>query len=203
MDRFERRARKAALKRQQKEARRAKAMTASEPAPEMPPEMPPEMEPEMEPYGAEQQANAASMNSSARSCLPDAEPAPDGALGACAVAASFGVTVSKGLQHIANLKLDDDHARQMLVRAAHVLDDVICTVQEALQAVSPDRRREAMAVLNAEPEPEPLYATPQQRPRRGPDPVVTLMRIGMQAASLLRRIISKTNPGLGRLQKAA
>lgn len=199
MDRFERRARKAALKRQQKEARRAKAMTASKPAPEAAPEMPSEMEP----YGAEQQANAAHLNRVARGNLPDAEPAPDGALGACAVAASFGVTVGKGLQHIANLKLDDDHARQMLVRAAHVLDDVICTVQEALQAVSPERRREAMAVLNAEPEPEPLYAVPQQRPRRGPDPVVTLMRIGMQAASLLRRIISKTNPGLGRLQKAA
>ncbi|MBK8206964.1 MAG: hypothetical protein IPK87_09275 [Planctomycetes bacterium] len=199
MNRFERRARIAALKRQQKEARRAKALTASEPAPEATPEMPPELEP----YGAEQQANAAHLNRVARSKLPESGTAPDRVLEACGVTAGFGVAVSKGLKHISELKLDDDHARQMLVRAAHVLDDVICTVQEALQAVSPERRREAMAVLNAEPEPEPLYSTPQQRPRRGPDPVVTLMRIGMQAASLLRRIISKTNPGLGRLQKAA
>ncbi|MBK8206647.1 MAG: hypothetical protein IPK87_07595 [Planctomycetes bacterium] len=195
MNRFERRARIAALKRQQKEARRAKAEPALEAAPEMPPEL--------EPYGAEQQANAAHLNRVARSKLPESGPAPDRVLEACGVTAGFGVAVSKGFQHIAELKLDDDHARQMLVRAAHVLDDVICTVQEALQAVSPERRREAMAVLNAEPEPEPLYSSPQQRPRRGPDPVVTLMRIGMQAASLLRRIISKTNPGLGRLQKAA
>lgn len=98
-------------------------------------------------------------------------------------------------------ELDSHRARGMLARAAEFLDEVIATTREALAQVPADRKREALAIINAKPEADGVSA--QKRPRRGPDPVVTLMRIGMQAASLLQRVLGKTNPELGRLKRAA
>ena len=67
--------------------------------------------------------------------------------------------------------------------------------------VTPEKRREALAIINEKPEPGEVSA--QKRPRRGPNPVVSLMRVGMQAASLLKRVLAKTNPELGNLKRAA
>ncbi|MCA8910463.1 MAG: hypothetical protein KDB82_02070 [Planctomycetes bacterium] len=98
-------------------------------------------------------------------------------------------------------ELDDERAREMLLDAAALLHEIVTDTREALAHVPPERKREALAVINARPDPSDVNA--QRRPRRGPDPVVSLMRIAMQAASLLRRIILKTNPELGQLKRAA
>ena len=98
-------------------------------------------------------------------------------------------------------ELGDDEAREMLVGAARMLNEVIETTHAALRSVPETWRREAASTLAAGPEASDL--PPVKRPRRGPDPVVTLMKVGMQAASLLKRIIGKTNPNLGKLRRAA
>ncbi|MEZ5991761.1 MAG: hypothetical protein R3E76_05360 [Planctomycetota bacterium] len=98
-------------------------------------------------------------------------------------------------------QLDDDRARAMLVDAAELLHEVVVETREALAQVPPEKRREALAIINEKPEPGEVSA--QKRPRRGPNPVVSLMRVGMQAASLLKRVLAKTNPELGNLKRAA
>ncbi|MCA8946769.1 MAG: hypothetical protein KDB29_11120 [Planctomycetes bacterium] len=98
-------------------------------------------------------------------------------------------------------QLDDDRARGMLVDAAELLHEVVVETREALAQVTPEKRREALAIINEKPEPGEVSA--QKRPRRGPNPVVSLMRVGMQAASLLKRVLAKTNPELGNLKRAA
>lgn len=98
-------------------------------------------------------------------------------------------------------QLDDDRARAMLVLAAEFLHEVVADTREALAQVTPEQRREALTIINEKPEPSDVSA--KKRPRRGPNPVVSLMRVGMQAASLLKRILAKTNPEIGNLKRAA
>lgn len=98
-------------------------------------------------------------------------------------------------------QLDDDRARAMLVLAAEFLHEVVADTREALAQVPAEQRREALAIINEKPEPSDVSSV--KRPRRGPNPVVSLMRVGMQAASLLQRVLGKTNPELGRLKRAA
>ncbi|MCA8914782.1 MAG: hypothetical protein KDB90_05170 [Planctomycetes bacterium] len=100
-------------------------------------------------------------------------------------------------------ELTDDEARGMLVRAARLLDDVVVFTREALDMVPEDRRREAEAIVAEARTSRTAEGSPQKRPRRGADPVVTLMKVGMQAASLLKRVIGKTNPNMGKLRRAA
>ncbi|MCB9896046.1 MAG: hypothetical protein H6839_16560 [Planctomycetes bacterium] len=98
-------------------------------------------------------------------------------------------------------ELDDDAARAMLVRAAYLLDDVIRTTSEALESVPAAWRQEIARVVKARP--EGATGDHRKRPRNGPDPVITLMKLGTQAASLQKRIIAKTNPELGRARRVA
>lgn len=93
-------------------------------------------------------------------------------------------------------RISDERALEMLECAAELLDDIVQTTREALREVSPERKREAMAIIEAlerrtgvsEP------GNPQARPRRGTDPVVTIMQLGIRASRLLNRILKRTNP---------
>jgi hypothetical protein len=97
--------------------------------------------------------------------------------------------------------LSEAEARQMLADAARLVHQVVRTTDAALQQVPEAWRNEAAQIVMARPEASDVPA--QKRPRRGADPVVTLMRVGLQASSLLTRIINKLHPGLGRLKRAA
>jgi hypothetical protein len=119
-----------------------------------------------------------------------------------AVVASAGLAEARETVAEAD-DLTDDEARAMLVRAARLLDDVVVFTREALDMVPEARRREAEAIIAEARKPRTAEGSPQQRPRRGADPVVTLMKVGMQAASLQKRILGKTNPNLGRVRKVA
>ena len=77
----------------------------------------------------------------------------------------------------------------MLSRAARLLDDVIAASKAALATVSPARLREALEMANAKP--APAEGNAQQRPRRGYDPVLTLIKLAISASSLQQRVLSK------------
>ena len=134
--------------------------------------------------------------------LPDAEPAlqqaQDQASAELAEAREL-VTESRAIN--AGGALDEARARAMLERAALLLDDVVSMTRAALAKRPSERRLEARLMLTAQP--EPTDGDSRKRPRNGPDPVVTLMKIGMQAAGLLKRVIAVTHPGLGKVRKVA
>jgi hypothetical protein len=96
-------------------------------------------------------------------------------------------------------ELPDDEARAMLVEAARLLHSVVRNANRVLDSLPPQRVLEAVC----EPASPPAQGSPQSRPRRGSDPVFTLMRLGKEAASLLKRVLAKTNPGVGKVIKAA
>lgn len=97
--------------------------------------------------------------------------------------------------------LSEAEAVAMLADAARLVHQLVRTTDAALQQVPEAWRREAAQILTARP--EPAEGPAQKRLRRGTDPVVTLMKVGLQASSLLARIIGKLHPGLGRLKRAA
>jgi len=97
--------------------------------------------------------------------------------------------------------LSDAEARQMLADAARLVHQVVRTTDAALQSVPEAWRNEAAQIVMTRPEPAEGQA--QKRPRRGADPVVTLMKVGLQASSLLARILNKLHPGIGRQKRAA
>ncbi len=97
--------------------------------------------------------------------------------------------------------LSEAEATRMLADAARLVHQVVRTTDAALQQVPEAWREEAAQILTHRPEPSDLPA--QKRPRRGADPVVTLMRVGLQASSLLTRIIARLHPGMGRQKRAA
>ena len=88
-------------------------------------------------------------------------------------------------------KITDERALEMLEDAAECTHDVLMMVKETLKGVSPERIEAARAVLNAKPQ---TGTEGRKLPRRAPDPVVTLVKIELQASSLLKRILAKTNP---------
>lgn len=96
-------------------------------------------------------------------------------------------------------RITDQRALEMLEDAAEAVHEVLLMVRDTLRGVSPERREAARAVLNEKPQ---SGGDGRKLPRRAPDPVVTLERLNMQAASLLKRILAKTNPGVGK-KKAA
>lgn len=99
----------------------------------------------------------------------------------------------------ANSKLvSEDEAAGMLSNAARLLDEVVAITRRTLAMVPPQRLAKAAAVLKAER--VEAGGTPQQRPRRGYDPVITLMKTGVAASSLLQRVLNRLHP---KLRKAA
>lgn len=97
--------------------------------------------------------------------------------------------------------LSEPEAMRMLADAARLIHNVVRTTDAALQQVPETWRQEAAQIVMARPEASDVPA--QKRPRRGADPVVTRMRVGLQASSLLARIINKLHPGIGRQKRAA
>ena len=97
--------------------------------------------------------------------------------------------------------LSETEAMRMLADAARLVHNVVRTTDAALRQVPETWRQEAAQIVMAHPAPSDVPA--QKRPRRGADPVVTLMRVGLQASSLLARIINKLHPGIGRQKRAA
>jgi len=83
----------------------------------------------------------------------------------------------------------------MLEDAAEATHDVLLMGRDALRGVSPERRAAAREVLNEKPQ---SGVDGRKLPRRAPDPVVTLEKLNLQAASLLKRILAKTNPDAGK-----
>ncbi|MBZ0135517.1 MAG: hypothetical protein K8I27_03970 [Planctomycetes bacterium] len=96
-------------------------------------------------------------------------------------------------------RISDQRALEMLEDAAEATHEILLMVRDALRGVSPERREAAREVLNAKPQ---TGVDGRKLPRRAPDPVVTLERLNLQAASLLKRILAKTNPDAGK-KKAA
>lgn len=188
MNKLERKARLKAMKRAAKEARRAKlaadadARRAAEasPAPAQAADSP-----------------AAPAVQPAPSAEPDAAPA--------AAAREARSTLEHARAQAKSALQDPDfgeaEARAMLLRAAQMLDEVITLTRETLREVTPERLREAFEIVNAKP--APAEGNPQKRPRRGYDPVVSLIKAGQAAASLLQRVIGRTHPDLGRARRAA
>lgn len=89
-------------------------------------------------------------------------------------------------------------AAEMLSFAARQLSDVIDAGHRALRQVSPQRLREATEVLNEKSSTQSAGGMPTSRPRRGTDPVVTLMKLMVQAVSLLQRMLNRLHPKLRR-----
>ena len=96
--------------------------------------------------------------------------------------------------------VEEGEAAEMLSEAARCVHEVIVTARRALAQVSPQRLKEATEVVNEKRMGEGTHATPQQRPRRGSDPVVTLMKLMVSASSLLQRVLNRLHP---KLRKAA
>ncbi len=101
--------------------------------------------------------------------------------------------------------LTDRQARAMLVRAANFLDEVIAETRERLKTCPPEMQREAEEILAEEAMQRHLAQTvgvkmaPHKRPRRAPNPAVTLMKLGKEASSLLHRILRVTNPNIAKM----
>ena len=102
----------------------------------------------------------------------------------------------------ARRKISDERALEMLEDAAECTHEVLMVVKETLKGVSPERIEAAREVLNAKPQSreagQPGGVDGRRLPRRAPDPVVTLLKIELQASSLLKRILAKTNPNAGK-----
>jgi hypothetical protein len=181
MKKFERKARLKAMKAAQKAAR--KAARESEAAPvDAAPGLP-----------QESSAEAGPLSGS----TPDKDP-----LEAVAIRAANKLEVAKAAldapadaPHI----ISEAKAREMLASAAVLVDAVVQMTRAALADVPLPRLREAYEIVKAKPAENNAGKLPApQRPRRGFDPVVSLVKTGLQAASLVNRIVAKLHPHLGK-----
>jgi hypothetical protein len=84
--------------------------------------------------------------------------------------------------------LSDRDAMMMLGECAKLLFTMLGKALDALNLV--DHRLLAKVVKD---EPEPAYATPQQRPRGRVHPLLVLFKYGISAGSLLPRILRMTH----------
>ena len=91
--------------------------------------------------------------------------------------------------------LSDDRAREILSQAAETIQQVIDMASRALRRVDPDVLAEAIQVAEEPPTRDELGKV-TQRPRRGTNPVITLVQVLMRAKNLLMRILAITNPVL-------
>lgn len=95
---------------------------------------------------------------------------------------------------------EETAVRGYLTHAARVIHGILVRVDEALQKIPQDVRVVAMA----EPKPEePQHGDPRKRPRAPANPVLTLMRMGLQAAASLYRVVTRLHPNLGKLKTSA
>jgi hypothetical protein len=95
--------------------------------------------------------------------------------------------------------ISEAKAREMLASAAELVDKVVHMTRAALAEVPLPRLREAYEIVNAKPAENNAGKLPaQKRPRRGFDPVVSLVKTGLQAASLVNRLVAKLHPHLGK-----
>ena len=102
---------------------------------------------------------------------------------------------------VAAMRMSDDRAREILSEAAESIRDVIELATAALKRVDPAQLAEAVQIID-EPKRD-AWGTSVSRPRRGTNPVVTLMQVLQRANSLLLRITRITNPALFEKRKAA
>jgi hypothetical protein len=84
--------------------------------------------------------------------------------------------------------VSEAEAIAMLSRAARLLDCVIQSAHDALTNVPRERIRQATEVIEAEKAPASNVLPAQQRPRRGHDPVITLLKLSISATSLQKRV---------------
>lgn len=147
------------------------------------------------------EATAGEMQQTVEAMMELNAPGDAVAEGAALVAAV--TTGAKALIDTAKHMVTPEDAHAMLSRAAVVVDSVLHTVEKAIALIPEDRKREVLEVVRAKPDPEPLYDNAQQRPRRRPDPVVTLLRMAIQLASLQRRLIGRLFPNLNKTRKPA
>jgi hypothetical protein len=98
-------------------------------------------------------------------------------------------------------RISDERAREMLEDAAEFLQDLVVKTREALKSVAPARVAEAMEVIESKG--SATSGTPQQQPRRGSDPLVTMIKQGISASNLLKRIISTLHPKLAKIEVPA
>lgn len=103
------------------------------------------------------------------------------------------------IERARQLGLSDERAREMLINAAELLDEIVQITREAVGNATPEQRAEATMIVEAKPE---RGVNGQSAPRRGTNPLVNFMRIGKQAARLLERILRTTNPGVSKLTPA-
>ena len=97
--------------------------------------------------------------------------------------------------------LSDERAKEILASAAENIHQVIHFASKALKLVDPKLVAEAMQIIE-----EPVrneLGTVTGRPRRGHNPVVTLIQVLMRADALLMRILAVTNPEMIGKAKAA
>jgi hypothetical protein len=87
--------------------------------------------------------------------------------------------------------LSDQDAKFMLEEAAKLLFTMLGKALDALNLV--DHRLLAKVVRD---EPEPVYATPQKRPRGRAHPLLMLFKYGISAGNLLPRILRMTHAHL-------
>jgi hypothetical protein len=102
-----------------------------------------------------------------------------------------------------NALVTEQEALRYLSEAARITDEVIRMTRHALAQVPLDRLREAMEIVKEKAADTAALPTAQKRPRRATDPVVSLIKTGIAAASLQTRIIARLHPQLGKLRKAA
>src|SRR5919108_6488633 len=189
MRKFERKARLKAMKRAAKEAKRAQRAAEASAGP-VPEDAAVVSEVALTPEHAAGEASA----------LPDAgeASAPQAStLDQVAAKAAEKLEIARATaatEQDAPDWISDSEGKAMLARAARMLDSVVVMTRAALADVPLPRLREAYEIVRAKPD---ANGTPaQQRPRRGYDPVVSLLKTALAAASLLNRILAKTNPSL-------
>ena len=90
-------------------------------------------------------------------------------------------------------KISDARACEMLEDAARFLAETVQQTRAALAKVTPERMAEALDIIN---EPKTGSGQVQRRPRNGTDPVVAMIRHGIAASNLLKRIIKTLFPKL-------
>lgn len=99
-------------------------------------------------------------------------------------------------------RISDSRARAMLEDAAEFLNELVVRTRDALKKVAPERVAAAMEVVEAKGSAD-NGGTPQQQPRRAPDPLVTMIKQGISASNLLKRIISTLYPKLAKIEVPA
>lgn len=113
-------------------------------------------------------------------------------------AAQDTVTAAKAAVAVADLAETPGTAKNMLWRAARAVDALLEVVHKTIEQVPANERAEALVIMKQPRETQPQPGKPQQRPRAGYNPVLTLMRMGLQLANLQQRIIGRLYPNLAK-----